>query len=144
VKEVVVRLPGDLHNVEIQRHTEVVTDALEVLPFQRLVFEALADLVESVKEPAEPTIDLADTGELHLHAGRERNVESGRENCFPIDQLPSSTAEPVLPALDERGFDVDLGAHQMASLVPGRIPEYSGASLLTAPRRCRLRISRCK
>ena len=60
--------------------------------------------------------------DLPSDVGRKLHLDPAGQRGFPLDQLPLPTPVTVLPRLDERALELDLGTQQMPPLVPGGIP----------------------
>src|ERR1035438_1456009 len=88
VEPIIVRLPGDLRDVEVRRDAEFVANTVQFLALKRLFLQPEADPLDVVEELAEPAMQLAGirqdflriTGECDFEAtGQGRSEEHTSE-----------------------------------------------------------------
>ena len=91
-ERIVVRLPGDLGDVEVGRDAEITTDARQFLVLDGFTFNPLPDSLDSIEELAKTAVRLPGLGHDLCGVAREVNLESAGQSRFPVHQLPLAAA----------------------------------------------------
>src|ERR1035437_57705 len=121
VEPIVVRLPGDLRDVEIRRNAQLVANTVQFLALERLLLQPEADPLDGVEELAKPVMQLAGIRQDFLRITGECDFEAAGQGPLPIDQMPLAVPKPVFPALDEGRLHAQFCADQVPPLVPRRV-----------------------
>ena len=95
---VVVRLPAELHDIEIGRDPKLPAEGRQRLLVQGFAFKAKPDPLNLVVVVAKSLKRSLRRGKCDLGIRRNAQTQSTGQSCFPSDELPFTANEAVLPA----------------------------------------------
>jgi hypothetical protein len=121
-ERIVIGFSGDLGDIEIGRDALFGTEPAQILPLERLAFDASPHRLNYIEVPAEAAVRLPRDRQGVPQIGGPTDLGPAWKCGFPRDQVPLAIPEPVPAAFHERGFDPEFRAGQVFPLVPRRIP----------------------